>query len=199
LEDDGNWWIHETSDTVNCDTSLGILDPKQVEHIGDMLAQLKTYGLDEEMVNGAFIPYGVDREMPKEMLRLRETKDNVLNPRNRIFCLPNIVDDRDGQFAEFIDHIIALRVKLLNASLDSTKAIDVEEVDDIIHGEQRKRYISGVRTHVFDEVMAVFDYVPEGYSLDGEIEDDGEEEDVDLEGFDEEEEVTLDIDDGREP
>ncbi|MDR1173525.1 MAG: hypothetical protein LBK24_01885 [Puniceicoccales bacterium] len=194
LGDDYNWWVHEASDDTFCDTELGILDPKQIEHMTDLLDQLKQYGLDDEVVNGAFIPYVIDREMAKEMLRLYEVKDNILSPRERIFCLPNSSGEQEGMFAEFIDHIMALRIKLLNASFDFKQPLNLEEVEDILHAEQQERYIAGIRTHAFDEIMSILDYVPAGYSLDADIEDEDEDkEDIDLLEFDDDVEESLKI------
>ncbi|MDR1891195.1 MAG: hypothetical protein LBQ23_03405 [Puniceicoccales bacterium] len=195
LGDDYNWWIHEASDNTFYDTDLGILDPKQVEHMADLLSQLKQYGLSDEIINSAFIPYVIDKEMPKEMFRLRETKDNILSPRGRIFCLPNSSGEHEGMFAEFIDHIMALRIKLLNASFDFKQPLNSEEVEDILHAEQQERYIAGIKTHAFDEIMSILDYVPAGYSLDATIEDEqNDEEDLDLSEFDDDVEESLKID-----
>jgi hypothetical protein len=195
LDDDYNWWVHEVSDNTFYDTELGILDPKQVEHMTDLLSQLKQYGLDDEIVSNAFIPYVIDKEMPKEMFRLRETKDNILSPREHIFCLPNSSGEQEGMFAEFIDHIMTLRIKLLNASFDFKQPLNLEEVKDILHAEQQERYIAGIKTHAFDEIMAILDYVPAGYSLDADIEyEDDEEEDLDLSEFDDDTEESLKID-----
>jgi hypothetical protein len=194
LGDDLNWWVHEASDEVHCDAGNGgVLDPKQVEHMVDMLAQLRQYGLKDEVVANAFTTYSIDKEMPKEMLRICETKDNIFNPREPLFCLPNVVDDQEGPYLEFIDHIMALRVKLLNASLDFQEPLNLEEIEDILKAEQQERYISGIKIHAFDEIMSVLDYVPLGYSLDDIDEEQQPNNSLDLSEFDEEIDESLDI------
>ncbi|MDR1595381.1 MAG: hypothetical protein LBR91_00445 [Puniceicoccales bacterium] len=195
IGDDYNWWVHEAGDDVNLDAgSSGIIDPKQVEHMVDLLDQLRPYGLDNEIVSSAFITYAIERETAKEMLRLRETRDDVFSPRERVFCLPNIVGEQEGPFVEFMDHIMAMRVKLLNASIDFKQPLNAEEIEDIFHAEQQERYISGVKMHVFDEIVSVLDYVPLGYSLDDDV-DDGQppEDSVDLSEFDSEIDESLNI------
>jgi hypothetical protein len=189
MGDDCNWWVYEASDEINFDTeSSGILDPKQVEHMIDMLSQLKQYGLSEEIVNGAFIPYSIDKEMPKEMLRLCESKRNILMSHDGIFCMPNVVDEQEGPFIDFIDHIMALRVKLLNSSFDFKQPLNLEEIEDILHADQQERYIAGVKMHAFDEIVSILDYVPAGYKLGGDMDEDQEQEDdLDILPFDDSE------------
>lgn len=196
LGDDYNWWVHESSDNIHCDADYaGILDPKQVERVADVLLPLKKYGLSDEILNNAFITYSISKEMPNEMLRIVETKDNILSPRESIFCLPNIFSDREGPFIEFLDHITAIRVNFLNDNLNFHQPLNVEEVEDILHIEQHERYISGTKMHVFDEIMSILDYVPAGYSLDGENDDEDlkQDDDIDLSEFDDEIDESLEM------
>jgi hypothetical protein len=126
----------------------------------------------------------IDKEMPKEMVRPRETKDNILAPRGRIFCRPNSSGEHEGMFVEFIDHIMALRIKLSNASFDCKQPLNLAEIEDILHIEQEERYIPGIKTRAFDEIISILDYVPADYSLDATIEDEqNNEEDIDLSEF----------------
>ncbi|MDR1402032.1 MAG: hypothetical protein LBI81_03725 [Puniceicoccales bacterium] len=196
LGDDYNWWIHEMNDDGYYDPEVsGAIDPKQVERMVDLLAQLKQYGLNDEVVNGAFVPYAIEKEMPKEMLKLTETKDDIFNSREHIFCLPNITGEHEGPFIDFLDHIIVLRVKLLNASFDFKQPLNVEEIEDILHAERQERYVSGVKMHVFDEIVSVLDYVPLGYNLEeDEMENKSlEEEGLPLSEFDSQIDESLDI------
>ena len=73
--------------------------------------------------------------------------------------------------------------------------MNVEEVEDILHIEQHERYISGTKMHVFDEIMSILDYVPAGYSLDGENDDEDlkQDDDIDLSEFDDEIDESLEM------
>ncbi|MDR1413599.1 MAG: hypothetical protein LBI56_01515 [Puniceicoccales bacterium] len=196
LGDDFNWWIHEMGDDGYYDSEMnGAIDPKQVERMVDLLAPLKQYGLNDEVVNNAFVTYAIEKEIPKEMLRIRESKEDIFNARDHIFCLPNITGEHEGPFMDFLDHITALRVKLLNASFDFKQPLNVEEIEDLLHAERQERYVSGVKVHVFDEIASVLDYIPLGYSLEeSEIEDKPVSEDtLDLEEFDDQIDESLDI------
>jgi hypothetical protein len=177
--------------------TVGILDPKQVERVVDLLLQLKPYGLSDETVNDAFATYAIGSEMPREMLKILETKDNIFNPREPVFCLPIVVGDNEGPFSEFIDHIVTMRVKLLNATIDFQTPSNSEELEDILRTEQQERYISGIRLHPFDEIVSILDYVPDGYSLDGDEEEKSEEDDLGLQEFDDEVDDSLNIADEK--
>jgi hypothetical protein len=45
----------------------------------EQLTQLNRDGLSGEIVNEVFLPYVIDRTMPKEMVKLPETEDNILS------------------------------------------------------------------------------------------------------------------------
>jgi hypothetical protein len=76
----------------------------------DLSSQLKQDGLSHNIINSALILYVTDKQRAMEMFRLRETKDNILASRGRIFYLPNSSGEHEGMFAEFIDHITPLRI-----------------------------------------------------------------------------------------
>ena len=164
-----------------------------MERVADLLSALRPYGLKDEVVNNALVLFSIDKETPKEMLRITETKDNIFNPRESIFGLPNVLGEQEGPFIEFLDHVIALRVKLLNATLDFQQPINIEEIEDILHAEQQERYISGIKMHVFDEIMSILDYVPTGYSLDDDDDEIKDDEELDLSDFDDEVDESLEI------
>ena len=68
-----------------------------------------------------------------------------------------------------------------------------EEIEDILHAEQQERYISGIKMHVFDEIMSILDYVPTGYSLDDDDDEMKDDEELDLSDFDDEVDESLEI------
>ena len=51
LGDDHNWWVEEVSDPVRWDVDgLSIIDPRQVQHIIELVDPLRDYGFDEAEV-----------------------------------------------------------------------------------------------------------------------------------------------------
>ena len=201
LGEDYNWWVHEASDDINVDAEMdGILDPKQVDHMSDLLTQLRPYGLSDEIVNNAFISFQIEKETGKQMLRLVEVKNDVLHAKEGVFCLPHTNGDQEGPYLDFLDHITALRVKLLNANFNFKQPLNIEEIEDIVHEEQQERYISGTKMHAFDEIMSILDYVPLGYSFDedgDEEEDDDVDNELDLSDFDDEIDDSLEIEEEK--
>ena len=79
LGEDMNWWIHEISDPVHWDVdSLGIIDPRQFQHLIDLLEPLSDYGLQNELVDDAFYSFGIDNvEKDKTILLARKTEQNL--------------------------------------------------------------------------------------------------------------------------
>lgn len=176
LGEDYNWWVHEVSDDIHWDADgIGILDPKQVERMVDLLVQMKPYGLREDIVEAAFLKYSIDKELPKNMVRLASCREDLLNAKDKIFAMPNIVDDIDGPYMDFLDHIISTRVKMLNANLDFQQPMEPDEIEEAIRDEQQSGYVSGKTVHAFEEIISILDYLPAGYSLDPEDEEQNKE------------------------
>lgn len=187
LGDDYNWWVNEVSDDIHWDADgLGILDPNQVEHMVDLLIQMKPYGLRDDIIESAFLKYSIDKELPKNMVRLVSSSEDLMMTKEKIFALPNIIDESDGPYVDFLDHIIAVRVKMLNANLDFQRAMGPEEIEEAIREEQQSEFVSGKSMHVFNEIVSILDYVPLGYSLESDDECEETEDDIDLSDFNDE-------------
>jgi hypothetical protein len=181
LGDDFNWWVHEVSDDIHWEADgLGLLDPNQVEHMVDLFVQMQTYGLRYDIVENAFIKFSVEKEMPKSMVRLVATEEELMAAKDKIFAMPNAMDDGDGPYSDFIDHIMAVRVRMLNANLNFKQPLSVDELEENIRDEQQKEYVGGKGVHAFNEIVAILDYVPVGYDLDGDSGERGLVDDDDL-------------------
>ncbi|MDR3273838.1 MAG: hypothetical protein LBS87_00685 [Puniceicoccales bacterium] len=148
---------------------LGILDPNQVGYMLDLLVQMQSYGLRNNTVEDAFFKFSIEKELPKSMVRLVASDEELMSPKDKIFAMPNLIDESDGPYVDFIDHIISVRVKMLNANLDFQQPLEIEELEESIRSEQQTNYASGKSCHAFDEIMSILDYVPEGYSLDADL------------------------------
>ena len=187
LGNDFNWWVQEISDDIHWDVDhLSILDPKQVDYMMDMLSQINQYGFKKETLENAFFKFDIDKQLPSEnLIRLVRVNEDLSACSRPLFALPNVINDNDGPYAEFIDHIIALRVKFLNNMLTFKQPMTSEELEDAMRDEQHKKFIEGASVHLFDEIMFVLDYVPTGYSIDEDDQkEESDDEDIDLSGFD---------------
>ena len=196
LGEDHNWWVTEVSDSVRWDVDgLSIVDPRQVDHLIDSVDPLRDYGFDEDLLDVAFITFRIDKDLGDGKVRLKRVKDSIFDADEKLFTLPDIVDDENGLYADLLDHLTRCRVKLLNDVIDFESPLTVDEVEDEIREDQNASLIEGKAVHSFDELTAIIDYTPAGFETDDD--DDGkdsDEEDVgdtDLPDIDEEGEKSL--------
>ncbi|MBT5902836.1 MAG: hypothetical protein HOH58_12100 [Opitutaceae bacterium] len=196
LGEDHNWWVTEVSDPVRWDVDgLSIVDPRQVDHLIDSVEPLRDYGFDEDLLDTAFITFRIDKDLGEGRVRLKRVKDSIFDTDEKLFTLPDIVDDENGPYADLLDHITRCRVKLLNDIIDFESPLSVDEVEDEIREDQNASFIEGKAVHSFDELTAILDYTPAGFETDDDDDDDDDDEenigDADLPDIDEEDEKTL--------
>lgn len=167
LGEDMNWWIDEISDPVHWDVDgLGIIDPRQFQHIVDLLEPLGDYGLQTDLVEDAFYTFGIDVIEKDKSVRLKRVKDSILDSDDQLFALPDVIDDEKGPFADLIDHVTKLRIKMLNDLIDFKQQLTIEELEEEIREAQNSDYMEGRATHFFTELTSILEYVPEGFELD---------------------------------
>lgn len=194
LGDDHNWWVGETSDPVRWDVDgLSIIDPRQIQHLMELVEPLRDYGFDQDIFESAFIPFRIDKDLGNAKVRLKRVKESLFESDEKLFGLPDILDEENGPYADLLDHITRCRVKMLNDLFDFESKLSVDEVEDEIREDQNANFIQGKAVHTFDELTAILDYMPAGYDTDEEapakaVED---EEDDDLPELDAEEEEKL--------
>ena len=122
IGEDMNWWIQEISDPIHWDIDgLGIIDPVKFQHILDLIESLSDYGLQNELVEEAFIPFAIDRIEKDKSVLLKRINDSILESEEQLFALPNVMDGGERPYADLINHIPKLRVRLLNDLIDFTK------------------------------------------------------------------------------
>jgi len=166
LGKDLNWWIREISDDIHWDVDgLGIIDPRQLQHIVDLLEPLQEYSLDSQVFENAFFGFSIDKELKDANVRLIRTEYSFLDSDEPLFALPDVIDEERGPYADFIDHITRLRVRMLNDLIDFSQNLTVEELEEEIREEQNGDLLEGRATHFFQEITSILEYVPEGYEL----------------------------------
>ncbi|MCC5806953.1 MAG: hypothetical protein JJU00_11560 [Opitutales bacterium] len=209
LGEDLNWWVTEISDPVHWDVDgLGVIDPRQMSYILEQCDLLREYGFDADLLDEAFFAFGIDREEKDGTVRIVRTRDSLLEDDTVLFCLPDVIDEEKGPYADFLDQITKFRVKLLNDLIDFDENITVDEIEEDIRERQNQEYMEGRAVHPFNEITAILDYVPEGYELededtpksgDEEIDDLPDFEDEDDEKIEEDETMRWDDDEEEEP
>jgi len=183
LGEDHNWWVDEVSDPVHWDVDgLSIIDPRQVDHIIELIEPLREFGFDSDVFERAFIPFRITKDLGKGKVRLARTKQPLLESEEKLFALPDVIDEENGPYADFLDHITRLRVKLINELLDLEEKLTVDEVEDQLREAQNNDFIEGKAVHLFSEITAILDFMPAGHGEDDEERekggDDGDEDDL---------------------
>jgi hypothetical protein len=196
LGDDHNWWVEEVSDPVRWDVDgLSIIDPRQVQHIVELVDSLRDYGFDQDLVERAFFPFRIERDLGAGRVRLARVKDSLFESEDKLFALPDLLDEENGPYADFLDHITRLRVKMLNDLFNFEHQLSIDEVEDELREARNIDFMEGKAVHVFTEVTAILDYVPAGWEGEEEGErparKEDELDDQDLPALDEAEEERL--------
>jgi len=198
LGDDHNWWVAETSDPVRWDVDgLSIIDPRQLAHLIELVDPLRDYGFDQDVFEAAFIPFRIDKDLGAGKVRLKRMKESLFESEEKLFTLPDILDEENGPYADLLDHLTRCRVKMLNDLFKFESKLSVDEVEDEIREDQNSNFIQGKAVHSFEELTSILDYMTAGYDTDEEAPAKGieDEEDDDLPSLDEAEEEKLKNDD----
>ncbi|HBA82839.1 MAG: hypothetical protein A2Y14_00360 [Verrucomicrobia bacterium GWF2_51_19] len=202
LGNDTNWWVTEISDEIHWDLDgLSIIDPRQIHHIIDLMSALRDYGLKTDLIDPAFYCFRIDKDIGKGRIRLIRTEESLLESEEKLFALPDILDDDKSPYSDLLDHLIRLRVKMLNDVIGFEKPLTVDEIEEFLREKQQDDYMQGHAYHLFNEMLAVLEYVPEGFEsaedekgAGAEEEDDLEIEDLPEEDVDEDELGEIDED-----
>ncbi len=170
LGEDMNWWVTETSDPIHWDTdALSILDPKQVSYLTDLCEPLIEYGFDPDTFDNAFYTFKIDKEVKDGYIRLTRLRDSVLGSSEMLFGLPDILNEDKSPYAELVDELVRSRVKFLNETIDFEQPLTADDLEEYLADKAGLDYSEGRALHVFSELLAILEYVPEGYE--DEVED----------------------------
>ncbi|MCC6415281.1 MAG: hypothetical protein IT582_05185 [Opitutaceae bacterium] len=194
LGEDHNWWVAETSDPVRWDVDgLSIVDPRQVNHLIELVDPLRDYGFDQDIFEAAFIPFRIEKELGNGKVRLKRVKDSLFESEESLFALADSLDEENGPYADLMDHLTRCRVKMLNDLIEFESKLTVDEVEDELREAQNADFIEGIAIHTFNELNAILDYMPAGYEGDDDApaKNRDHEDDADLPDLDAEEEEKL--------
>lgn len=184
LGEDHNWWVNETSDPVRWDVDgLSIIDPRQLSHLVDLVDPLRDYGFDQDVMERAFILFRIEKDLGSGKVRLKRTKESLFESDEKLFALPDILDEENGPYADLLDHLTRCRVKMLNDLFEFESKLTVDEVEDELREDQNSHFIEGKAVHSFEELTSILDFMPAGYESDEEqpiknLDDEAEGEDL---------------------
>ena len=159
-----NWWVTEVSDPTHWDTdSLTIVDPRQMAHVVELAEPLREYGLDLDLIDHAFFTFRVDSEAKDGQIRLSRYRDSLLTTEEKLFALPDILNEDKGPYAELLSQLIKARVKLLNDTLDLERPLVADELEEALVDRSGLAEGEDRGLPAFTELSMILEYVPEGF------------------------------------
>jgi len=175
IGDDKNWWIESISDNENWDAeNLGIIDPKQFLHINELLDSMTEFGLDSQLVDDAFFTFAIDEELEGGLIKLVRVRDSLLKAEDMLFALPDVLDEEKGPYADFLNHVSEKRVSMLNELIEFAEPFSLEEMEEVLAEKQNNDFLEGKRSHFSDELFSILEFVPDGFAIDEDLEDESE-------------------------
>lgn len=172
FDEDMNWWVQEISDKAHWDAEdLSIIDPRQLVHILDLVDPLRAYGLDTDLMENAFVKFRVEKELTKGKIELTKVNSSLFDDEDPVFILPDTLGDEKSPYADFLNHITHLRIKMLNDVINFEQSLTIDELEEELREEQNNRLMETTLLHAFDEITSILDYTPAGYESDSEDED----------------------------
>lgn len=152
LGEDLNWWVQSNGDTG---VAQGVLDPRQVTHLKDVLDAYRPFGYQPQWFAAAFWWYRLDTELPEGRLRLVAAEDEA-----GVFALPMTGGDEESPYLEFLEAIRDARVRKLNAENHYIRDCTEEEMIEELSLIDADRYFSADVIHVFNEISEILEWSP---------------------------------------
>ena len=175
LGKDENWWVESISDKENWDMEdLGIIDPKQFLHINELIDSMTEFGLDSQLIDEAFFTFEIAEEVKGGMIKLVRVRDSLLKAEDMLFALPDVLDEEKGPYADFLNHISSVRVSMLNELIEFTEPYTQEEMGEVLAEKENNDFLEAKRSHFSEELLSILEFVPEGFAIDSDLEEDNE-------------------------
>lgn len=161
LGEDFNWWITQTSAESGNQLSLrGILDPRQVAHLKQVLEEYRPHGLRPEKIRAAFQMFALESEIAEGQARLSAVAQSFDNDEPDLFALPVRGEDGEGAYEAFLDALSAAHIRKLNASGHYAQPCSTDEMDEELDAIDSDRYFSADVIHAFDEINEILEWSP---------------------------------------
>ncbi|MEK9896831.1 MAG: hypothetical protein VW518_10475 [Burkholderiaceae bacterium] len=183
-DSESKWWVDSISDAENWDIEdLGIIDPKQFIYINELLDSMTEFGLQSQLVDEAFFTFEISEEVPGKKVKLERVRDSLLKAEDMLFALPDVLNEEKGPY--FLSHVTQIRVAMLNDLIEFSEPYTIEEMEEVLSEKQNNDFLEGRRSHFSDELVAILEFVPDGFQIDSDLEDEkDEDEDVSGDGGD---------------
>lgn len=173
--EDKNWWVDSISDNENWDVdNLGIIDPKQFLHINELLDSMIEFGLDSQLIDDAFFTFAIEDELEGGLIKLVRVRDSLLKAEDMLFALPDVLDEEKGPYADFLNHVFQKRVSMLNELIEFAEPYTQEEMEEVLSEKHNNDFLEGKRSHFSDELFSILEFVPDGFAIDTDLEDESD-------------------------
>ena len=141
---------------------------------------MSEFGLDSQIVDDAFFTFEIKEELKGGKIKLVRVRDSLLKAEDMLFALPDVLDEEKGPYADFLNHVSQIRVTMLNELIEFAETYTQEEMEEVLSEKHNNDFLEGRRTHFSDELIAILEFVPDGFAIDSDLEgDDKNEEDED--------------------
>ena len=160
LGEDFNWWVTSTSAEGGDQMEpRGILDPRQVAHLVEVLHDYRRHGLHVEQVRSAFQMFALESEIAEGQARLRAVEESF-GEDQELFALPVLDGEEDGEgaYGTFLDVLSTARIHLLNGTHQYARPCTVGEMEDDLVAVDSDRYFSAEVIHTFDEINEILEW-----------------------------------------
>ena len=155
---------------------MGIIDPKQFLHINELLDSMSEFGLDSQIVDDAFFTFEIKEEVKGGKIKLVRVRDSLLKAQDMLFALPDVLDEDKGPYADFLNHVSQIRVTMLNELIEFAEPYTQEEMEEVLSEKHNNDFLEGRRSHFSDELISILEFVPDGFAIDADLEEDDKEE-----------------------
>ena len=151
---------------------LGIIDPKQFLLISELLDSMMVYGLESQLVDEAFFTFAIQGRTQGRAGQTFTGEGFSSEGRGHAFCFAGRLDEEKGPYADFLNHVTQIRVSMLNELIEFAEPYTQEEMEEVLAEKQNNDFLEGQRSHFSDELFAILDFVPEGFAIDADLEED---------------------------
>ena len=110
----------------------------------------------------------------RDRIKLVRVRDSLLKAEDMLFALPDVLDEEKGPYADFLNHISSVRVSMLNELIEFTEPYTQEEMEEVLAEKENNDFLEAKRSHFSEELLSILEFVPEGFAIDSDLEEDSE-------------------------
>jgi hypothetical protein len=132
------------------------------------------FGLDSQFIDDAFFTFAIEDEMDGGLIKLVRVRDSLLKAEDMLFALPDVLNEEKGPYADFLNHVFQKRVSMLNELIEFAEPYTQEEMEEVLSEKHNNDFLEGKRSHFSDELFSILEFVPDGFAIDTDLEDESE-------------------------